>query len=144
MRSRLSGFLAVAVVLTAAPDAGAYEFEIEATSIGQAYQLVWFRPNHEDVILNRRRFTQSLRLHIWDILAPRRDPGYPDRAPPRAPAEVYFTSSLRFDNDFGSFTQGDVVHGSQTDPAKQLAPELQNYDRALDLLYAYVGARDVA
>ena len=150
MRRRRSGFLVLAVVpsaflwvLLGADVARAYEFEIQATSIGQGYQLVWFRPNSEEVLLNRRRFTQSLRLHIWDILSPRKDPGYPDRPKKKAPFEMYFTSSLRFDNDFGGFTQGDVTSGTETDPATKLVPELANYDKALDVLYAYVGGRDV-
>jgi hypothetical protein len=142
MRSRLSGFLALALILGSVR-AYAYEFEIDATSIGQGYQLVWFRPNSGDVILNRRRFTQSLRLHVWDILTPRRDPGYPDRAPKKAPFDMYFTSSLRFDNDFGGYTQGEITAGTETDPATRLVPELQNNDKALDVLYAYLGGRDV-
>src|SRR5687767_465090 len=98
MRSRLSGFVALALILgSASAPALAYEFEIQAASIGQGYQLVWFRPNEGDVVLNRRRFTQALRLHVWDILTPRRDPGYPDRPAKKAPFDMYFTSSLRFD-----------------------------------------------
>src|SRR5262245_44583712 len=141
MRSRLSGFFALAVIGSGV--AHGYEFEIDATSIGQGYQLVWFRPNGEDVLLNRRRFTQSLRLYLWDMLAPRRDPGYPDRPRPKAPFDLYFVSSLRFDNDFGSFTQGEVTAGTETDPATKLVPELENQDKALDVLYAYLGGRDV-
>ena len=144
MRSRRSGFLVLALILgSGSTGAFAYEFEIQATSIGQAYQLVWIRPNGGDVLLNRRRFTQSLRLHLWDILSPRRDPGYPDRPAKKAPFDLYFTSSLRFDNDFGGYTQAEVTSGTETDPATKLVPELANQDKSLDVLFAYLGARDV-
>src|SRR5262245_47751749 len=95
-----------AMAATSTP-AAAYEFTVEARSIGQGYQLRWFRFSQE-ALLNRRRFVQTLRLHIWDILRPGFDPAYPDK-PRVAPVDLYFVSSFRFQHDFGGWTQGDAL-----------------------------------
>lgn len=129
----------------AAGTAHAYDFEIDATATGQAYQLRWFQPSGADRVVNIRRFTQSLGLSLWNLLEHTPDPGHPDRKPKKPPADVYFTSSMRLDHDFGSFTQGRVTHGdpAEVDPAKQLSPELGAMDLRLEVLYAYLGVRDL-
>ena len=146
MSQRSLTMLGVFSCALAAAPAWAYDFEIESHSVGQGYQLRWFRPRDGDVLLNRRRFTQSLRLSIWDMLEPEPDPGKPDEKK-YAPFELYFTSSLRFDHDFGSFTQGEVTFPtagvSDEAPAPTAVPELRQGDHQLDVLYAYVGGRDL-
>lgn len=139
--------LAVAAAAAAVPEpARAYEFEIEARTEAQGYQLRWFRFSEPDRLLNRRRFTQSLRLHLWDILAPPVDPGYPDRRK-KGPFELTFTSSLRFNHDFGGFVRGEtsyLLDETMVDEAAITAvPELHNEAMELDVLYAVLSARDL-
>ncbi|MBI4509286.1 MAG: hypothetical protein HY698_06595 [Deltaproteobacteria bacterium] len=125
------------------PSAWAYDFEVESTTVGQGYQLRWFRRG-QDVFLNRRRLSQSLRLHVWNILEPSGEPADDRR---EAPFELYFTSSMRLDHDFGEVTQGDVAYGAgsqrEVEPARDVVPELDNSHLALDVLHAYLGARGI-
>jgi hypothetical protein len=116
----------------------AYDFEVEVETTGQGYEQVWYRPGASDVRLQRRRFTQALRLHIWDLLGPS---AWTEPAP-KAPIDLYVTTSLRLDHDFGAFTQGLIVP-DRTDPgpAYDLVPELDTGRLALDVLFAYVGGR---
>ncbi len=137
---------AVALVAALAPPprpAAAYEFTVEARSIGQGYQLRWFRFS-EEALLNRRRFTQTLRLHIWDILRPGFDPAYPEK-PRVAPADLYFVSAMRFQHDFGGWTQGSALStpalGDLT--ALDAIPELARESMEIDLPYAYLGGRRI-
>jgi hypothetical protein len=138
---------ALAAALSAGAGAGvasAYEFHVDAQSTAQGYQVRWLRGNEEDRLLNRRRFTQTLGLDVWNILDPGVDPDHPDR-PRRAPFQLYFTSQLRLDHDFGGYLGGNVDYLQQgvivTDPATQLVPELAFQNRALDVLWAYLGGR---
>jgi hypothetical protein len=131
--------------------ARAYDFEIDARTTGQGYQVRWVLPSTGDLLLDVRRITQSLDLHIWNILEPRADPGYPDSPRKKAPFDLYFTSSLRLDHDFGSFTNGLAFqrdfdrNGELTDTrvvsAQSLFPELGDRSMDLDLLWAYLGGR---
>ncbi len=138
--------LGAALVVSSATAAHAYDFEIRATTVGQGYQRRWLRFGRSDRLLNVRRITQSLRLDIWNILEPPVDPGYPDKQP-RAPFDLYFTTSLRLDHDFGEYTRGEVAFplgpGVAVLAATEAVPELEHQAYGLDLLYAYVGARDV-
>lgn len=139
-----AALLALAAVVFGASPVGAYDFEIGATTIGQGYQLRWFRFSERDRLLNRRRFTQSLRLHIWNILEPPVDPAFPDKRR-KAPFDLYFTTSMRFDHDFGSYASGDTRYplGGMTivEDAIDAFPDLANQHMELDVLYAYVGGR---
>ncbi len=66
--------LAIAAAAGSAPaPAGAYEFELIARTIGQAEQLRSLRFSRGDLSLARRRFTQTLAQHVWDIGSPHRD-----------------------------------------------------------------------
>ena len=61
-----------AVTLTAclvvgAAEARAYDFQVRATTVGQAYQLRSFRPNRAVLLLSRNRLTQALDVTITDI-----------------------------------------------------------------------------
>ncbi len=141
---RLARLVAFGIALGVPVKAGAYEFHIASSSVGQGYQVRWLRLSERDRWLNRRRFTQSLRLDVWDILAPAYDPGYPDQLR-RAPVDLYFTSSLRFDNDFGEYADGTITHDEAgvelRDAARTLVPELDQDTLQLDMPYAYLGGR---
>jgi hypothetical protein len=134
-----------ALALVATP-AFAYEFHVEATSTGQGYQVRWLRAGESDRWLNRRRFTQTLRLEVWDILAPAGDPGHPE-VEPKAPFQLYFTSSIRFDHDFGDYAAGTVAFDDRgvmvRQDARTLVPELDEDTLQLDVPYAYVGGNDL-
>src|SRR5215468_267564 len=127
-------------------DARGYEFEIDARTTGQAYSVRWFRFSEPDRLLNRRRLTQTLGLEVWDLLEPDFDAARPD-PPPLAPFQLYFSTQLRVDHDFGEYEQGDVIYtsGSGTGRSTALAaiPELGADNFGLEVLHAYLGARGI-
>jgi hypothetical protein len=121
--------------------ATAYEFALRTRSFGQGYQLRGFRLGEGDILLDRRRYTQTLTLMIWDLTRAGDPGGRPAHAD--APADgpdVYFTSYLRVDHDFGDYTTGAIARGDVGFDALDLVPELTDDALDLDLLYAYVGA----
>src|SRR5262249_34418448 len=121
MTSRRAALLfSTLATLGAIPAADAYDFAVEASSIGQGYQVRWFRPRSGDLLLNRRRFTQNLELHLWNLLAPTPDPGHLDPQG-KAPVDLYFTSSMRFDHDLGNFTRGQITYMSGAVPVTDAA-----------------------
>jgi hypothetical protein len=143
-----SAGLALAGAAVGAARAHAYEFAIEARTIGQAYQLRVFQSPGRDALLNRRRFTEALGVHLWDLLTPAVDPAFPDRPRERAPFDLYFTSSMRLDHDFAAWHDGAVSFAiSPTDrttrQALEVVPELSEGDLDLDVLYAYLGGRGI-
>jgi hypothetical protein len=150
MPPRRLGIVAAALGATGAALGGfpasvaAYELEISARTIGQGYQLRWLRPGEEDRLLNRRRFTQLVRLDVWNILAPAFDPDRPDAAR-RAPFELYVSTSLRLDHDFGDYQRGLIAYSNggiaEEDPALSIVGELGENNRALDVDWAYLGGR---
>jgi hypothetical protein len=148
---RSLGAVALAIVATASEPARAYEFEVAAQSVAQGYQLRWIRFDEQDRLLNRRRFTQSLSLDVWNILEPSFDPVMsPIRphAPPLAPFDVFVTLQLRIDHDFGEYTQGGVVYpiapsNTIEEAAVSAVPELAGADLGLVVLAASAGARDI-
>ena len=125
-----------------ASPARAYDFEVRALSVGQGYQLRLFRPLTGDVLANRRRFTQTLTLDIWNIGKAPRYALYDARLEPGA---NYFVSAfVRIDHDFGEYTRDDIDVGARRFDATDLIPELQGSNLALDVLYAYGGGRGIA
>lgn len=131
------------IVLTgSAGSLAAYEFEIDARTIGQGYTLRSLRFSVADLALSRRRFTQTLSLDIWDIgrVRDRRQHRMDRTSGPR----ISFTSYLRIDHDFGTWSTGSVFVNSQLHDAVDLVPELEASLLALDVLYAYVAAEDLA
>jgi hypothetical protein len=144
---RAAGRLALGLVgLVGLLPAGAqaYEFDIAAQTSGQGYQVRWLRPGAEDVLLNRRRFVQSLDLSIWDLLEPAVDPAEPER-PRRAPFRLSLVTALRVENDYGTWLTGDVTYQDGPvrvrESALEAVPELGEQHIALDLPYAYLLGR---
>jgi len=135
---------AVLLVVGAAAPARAYEFEVRARTLTQAFELRSFRLG-SDVTLGRRRFTQALTLEIRDIgdLAARRKQTRPHTRGPT----VSFSSYLRLDHDFGDWTMGELdLDGSGPDVVDAIdgIPELASSSLALDLLYAYLEIEGLA
>jgi hypothetical protein len=135
------------LALGAGSEARGYEFEIDARTSGQAYSVRWFRFSEPDRLLNRRRLTQTLGLEVWDLLAPDVDAGRPD-APPLAPFQLYFSTQLRVDHDFGEYEQGDTIYAtgpgmSARSTAQGAIPELGADNFGLEVLHAFIGARGI-
>lgn len=131
--------------------AWAYEFEVTAQTIGQGYNLRSFRLLGGDLSLSRRRFTQTLSLNIWDLGGRPGRRGFSRRqladGGRLSGPEVYITTYLRLDHDFGSWSTGSLFSGvSGINPldAVDLIPELENGLIALDVLYAYAAAEELA
>jgi hypothetical protein len=138
-------FLAIA---TAAGEARAYEFDIRARTIAQLYDRTWFTIDQNPVVA-RRRFTEMLSLDIWDLAGRRKGLRARDAVRPRGP-NIYFTSHLRVDHDFGSWTTGNITFASasgffcgQSCDAIDLIPELENGAMAVDVLYGYFAVDDL-
>jgi hypothetical protein len=139
--------LGALLLVSLAATAHAYDFEIAARSVAQAYQLRWIRFSERDRILHRRRFTQSLSLDVWNLLEPSFDPIRP-HPPPLAPFDVFVTLQLRIDHDFGDYTRGGVIYAiapnhTIEEAAVSAVPELAGGDLALQVLAAHLGARDI-
>jgi hypothetical protein len=115
------GLILVAIPATAR----AYDFSIDAETIGQAYQL----RASDDTLVNRRRITQYLGLHIFN-LGPRDEWGEP-----RPNNQFYVTASMRFDADAGDFSSLAELSGR--------TPQHELFQQKLDLLYAYVGGTSI-
>jgi hypothetical protein len=120
---RWSRALAVAILVVPAL-AHAYDFQIDAQTIGQAYQL----RAADDALVNRRRLTQYLGLSIYN-LGPHDDLGRPL---PRN--QLYLTASLRFDAEIGDYATPAELSGR--------TPQRELFAEKLDLLYAYVGGNN--
>ncbi|HEY2746560.1 MAG TPA: hypothetical protein VGL86_18135 [Polyangia bacterium] len=117
--------IAVAASLLLAAPARAADFQIDAETIGQAYQLA----AADGTLVNRRRITQYLGLHIFNI-GPHDDLGRP-----LPKNQLYITISMRFDADMGDYDSLAELTGRT--PERELFPE------KLDLLYAYLGGHDI-
>jgi hypothetical protein len=130
----------VAVVLAAgAAPAHGYEFWLRARTIGQAYQLRDYRLIGPDLLLGRRRYTQTLALRIWDVgdlAAARREAHLPERG-----LRITWQSYLRVDHDFGDYTGGRVTLQRSVPvrrDALDVIPELGESVASLELLYGYL------
>jgi hypothetical protein len=137
--------LALIVGLTTASTApaAAYEFEVMARTVGQGYQLRSFRLLGSDLILNRRRFTQTLSLRLWDLGRPRGPKKIWDSTLRRGP-NIYLTTYMRIDHDFGGWTMGTMVSDNRVVDAIDLIPELESNALNLDLLYGYLAVEGLA
>jgi hypothetical protein len=135
----LRAWVAAVVVAAAAAPAHAYEFWLQARSIGQAYQLRDYRLIGPDLFLGRRRFTQTLALRIWDVgdlAAARREAHLPERG-----LRITWQSYLRIDHDFGDYSTGRVIIPLSIPvrrDALDVTPELGASVASLELLYGYV------
>jgi hypothetical protein len=129
----------VAIVLAAAAPAQAYEFWLRAQTFGQAYQLRDYRLIGPDLLLGRRRYTQTLALRIWDVgdlAAARREAHLPERG-----LRVSWQSYLRIDHDFGDYTSGHLTVPLSIPvrrDALDVIPELSESVASFELLYGYV------
>lgn len=117
---------ALALFIVLVPSlARAYDFQIDSETIGQAYQL----RAADDALVNRRRLTQYLGLHVFN-LGPHDDLGRP------LPRNQFFlTAAMRFDAEMGDFSTLRELAGR--------TPQREVYAERLDLLYAYLGGRDI-
>ena len=118
----------VACITIAARSAGAYDFTVAVRTVGQGYQERRYGSSGASELLSRRRLTQYLNLSVFNI-APEQWRGRDgDRN------SVSFEMGVRFDSDFGQFLLG---RPRGLDEIGELS---QNQ---IDILYAYVLARDV-
>ena len=125
-------------------EARGYEIEVTSRTTGQAYTVRWYRLSEADRLLYRRRLTQTLGLEVWDILKPTPDVAGLDPPPP-APFQLYVSSQLRIDHDFGTYTRGSTTYGIPPvrEPATTAVPELRAGDFGVELMYGLVGARGI-
>src|SRR5947209_6051085 len=124
-----AGVVAACVAAAVSGRAGAYDFSIDLRTIGQGYQVRRFDADGSSELLSRRRLTQYLDLNVFDIGPPtwRGDDGGRN--------VVYFDASLRFESDFGGYMLGRPTGPDEIRELKQ---------SQIDVLYAFVGARNVA
>jgi hypothetical protein len=127
----------IAALVLAANDARAYEFWMNARTIGQAYQLREYRLFGPDLFLGRHLITQTLALRIDDIgdlSAYRRKARLPDRG-----LRISWQSYLRIDHDFGDWSTGRItLPGPVRRDALDVIPELGEWVAQLDVMYAYL------
>lgn len=117
----------------------AYEFAVNARTIGQARSLHALRILGPDQVLRRRRLTQSIQLQLWDLAGIEEGQSLYDPKPRSGP-RLYFTSYVRVDQDYGNFASGTLSLNGQTLDLLDRIPELQRNVLQLDMLYAYAGA----
>ena len=123
------------VVATASP-ARATDFEVDAQTIGQGYQLKGYLTGGpqagDSVLLDRRRLTQYLGLHAWNIEPDDWTGANHDKN------LIYFTTSMRFDTDFGGYI---TSAPTGNDRIRELA---QPYSTdQFQLLYAILGGQNM-
>jgi hypothetical protein len=126
-------------MLVGAQPAHAYEFEVRAQSVGQANTLYALRLNGAHTRFARRRVSQSLQLHLWDLSGKRRGLSSFRVEEPSGPS-FFLTSYLRLHHDFGSFSNEQLLIDGRLADAIDVVPELQNNLLEFDLLFGYAGA----
>ncbi len=132
--------LAVALgLLVSSRPAMAYEFEVRSQTQAQGNTLHALRLTGPSLRLIRRRVTQSLQLHLWDLGGKRSGLSAFDGEEPDGP-EYFFSSYLRLNHDFGSFANEPILLDGRIQDAIDVIPELEDSLLELDLLFAYVGA----
>jgi hypothetical protein len=130
--------LAAVVLALTARSADAYEFWLHSRTLGQAYQLRGYKLVGPDLLLGRRRYTQTLALRITDIgelSRDRREARLPDRG-----LTIAWYSYLRVDHDFGSYSNAQLGDREALD----VIPELGDSLIDLDLLYGYLELDGIA
>jgi hypothetical protein len=127
--------LGVALLGVAAWAAGptaawAYDFSLDLRTTGQGYQVRGYAPTGGNLLLSRRRLTQTLNLSVYDL-----EPAswHVDAAP--GTNILYVDAALRFDTDFGGYMLG---RPTGNDEIRELGQS------QVDVLYAFVGARRLA
>lgn len=119
-------FPAIALAISAPTSARAYQAEVDAQTIGQAYQL---RGLSGSPVLSRRRVTQSLQLGVYDL-------GSPAEGGP----QLLFRARMRIDADFGLEREEYTLQpGSSLDryvPLLQPAP--------VEMMYGYLEGKRYA
>ena len=119
----------VSGLLAAPRRAVGYDFALSVRTVGQGYQERRYGASGASEFLSRRRLTQYLNLSVFNI-----EPvGW--HGPDGDRNSVSFEVGVRFDSDFGQFLLG-RPRGEDT-----IAELAQNQ---IDVLYAYLLARDVA
>ncbi len=134
--------LLVLLLLSIPARADAYEFWLRSQTIGQAFQLREYALVGPDLILGRRRYTETLALRIWDIgdlAKQRRISRLPERG-----LRISWQSYLRVDHDFGSFANGRIRIDDRRRDALDIIPELDETLINLDILYGYAEFAGIA
>jgi len=134
--------LLVLALLATSTRADAYEFWLRSQTIGQAFQLREYALVGPDLLLGRRRYTQTLALRIWDIgdyAKQRRISRLPEQG-----VRISFHSYLRIDHDFGTFANSRITVGDRRRDALDIIPELDEVLINLDLLYGYAEIAGIA
>jgi len=126
-RRALAPLIALAAVAANPSTAHAYDAEVDAQTIGQAYQLRGLTGNP---VLSRRRVTQSLQLGVYNLTDPSRE-GAP---------QVLFRARMRIDADFG--TNRDEYTVSTTSSLDRWIPLLQ--PAPVELMYGYLEGKRFA
>ncbi|HEY4244159.1 MAG TPA: hypothetical protein VGM88_30310 [Kofleriaceae bacterium] len=131
--------LAIAMLGATAAPAHAYEFWLTAQTTGQAYQEREVHLIGPDVFFDRRRFTQTLALRIWDVgdlEGSRRRSHLPAHG-----LRISWLSYVRVNHDFGAWVNGKEVLPGNTlrrFDAIDVTPELADDVASLDLMYGYL------
>lgn len=143
---RMSCIAALALAAGMSQPAWAYDFEIQAETIGQGASLRSFRLLGTDILFTERRITQTLSLSVWDIGGQSGSYRLYDRPSDRKPggARLSLSSHMRIDHDFGSWASGGVVVDNRPHDAVDFIPELETRLLAMDVLYAYFSAEGLA
>ncbi len=136
---RGAGVFAAALCLLAARPSSAYEFEVSASTIGQGSTLRALGLGTNASTLTRRRITQSLQLHLWDLAGTRDAFARWDPTPPKGP-KIFLSSYLRLDQEQGNFAVDTLLLDGRVRDVIDVIPELERSSLQLDLLYGFVGA----
>jgi hypothetical protein len=135
---------AMALGLVAIPESAlGYEFEVRSRVHGQANTLHALRLTGPNVRMVRRRMTESLQLELWDLRGQRQGLSLFDPHTPSGP-QIFFSSYLRLDHDFGSFSNEQLLIDGRIRDAIDVIPELESNLLGLELLYGFVGVEGLA
>lgn len=132
--------LAMAVL---AGSAHAYEFEVRARAAGQGSDLRAIRLLAADPLLTRRQFELSLSLDIWNLGEDKKPLLLHAREPDTGP-DLSISTYFRIRHDFGAFTRGRIATFAGAIDTIDLVPELGEQSLALDVLYGYFSAENLA
>lgn len=119
-------FATVLLTASTASTAHAYDAEVDASTVGQAYQL---RGLTGDPVLSRRRVTQTLQLGVYNLTDTSRE-GAP---------QVTFKARMRMDADFGMSRE---EYSLERGNLARYAPLLQ--PAPVELMYGYLEGRRFA